>query len=445
MAAPSTGISRRDPPWLRLYAICFGVFIGLVFLKFPNPPILENMAAAPTNGWEWMLVSWPVRYAYPLMALLLVAGLPLMRWPAGLKWQFGLLPLAWLVWLWFSAQFSIVPALSRLTCIHFTVGVICFYLGLLIVGRLKEPGWMLVGMMACFALVLLSGWDQHFGGLERSRNYFKLYVQPTQPNFDPDMLRRMETNRIFATLFYPNSLAGLLLLVTPAVIGFVADARQWLTAGARGLLSALLLCAALGCMAWSGSKAGWLLTLGVGVLVLWRLPVQRQLKISVIVSLIVLGGIGFVAKYHGFFQRGATSVVARFEYWKAAANNALAHPGVGSGPGSFAKVYDRVRPPGAEMARLTHNDYLQQFSDSGLIGGVLFLGLVGWVVWRAWERQKEQSWLIFGIGAGLVAFAAQSLLEFGFYVPATAWCWFALAGWLVAQGGLRVDKKPASS
>lgn len=445
MAAQSIGTSRQDLTWLGLYAICFGMFIGLAFLKFPNPPILEHLAIAPTNGWEWALVSWPVRYAYPLMALLVVAGLPMMRWPAGLKWQFGLLPLAWLAWLGFSAQFSIVPGLSRLTCAHFTIGVTCFYLSLLISGRLKDPRLMLASIMGCFVLVVLSGWRQHFGGLEDSRNYFKLYVLPTQSSIDPDLLRRMETNRIFATLFYPNSLAGLLLLVTPALAGFVADAKQRMTAGARGLLVALLLCGALGCMFWSGSKAGWLLALAVGVLVFWRLPVQRQLRVGVVVSLIVLGGIGFVAKYHGFFQRGATSVVARFEYWKAAANNTFAHPGVGSGPGSFAKVYDRVRPPGAEMARLTHNDYLQQFSDSGLIGGALFLALVGSVIWRAWGRRRDQSWLIFGIGVGLIAFAAQSLVEFGFYVPATSWCWFAMAGWLVAQGGLKVDKKPTSS
>jgi hypothetical protein len=431
--------------WLWIYSICSGAFLGLAFLKFPNPPILEHMAVPPSNGWEWALVSWPVGCAYPFVTLLALAGLPLMRWPTGLKWQLGLLPCAWLAWLWFSAQYSIVPGLSRLTCVHFTVGIVCFYLGMLVVGRLKDPNSMLVGMLGCFALVLLSGWQQHFGGLEASRNYFKLYVLPTQPNVDPDMLKRMESNRIFATLFYPNSLAGLLLLVTPAMVGFVADAKLRLSKGARGLLVGLLLLGALGCMVWSGSKAGWLLTLGGGVLVFCRLPIQKRLKLGVVVGLVVLGGIGFIAKYHGFFQKGATSVVARFEYWKAAADNASAHPGVGSGPGSFAKVFERVRPPEAEMARLVHNDYLQQFSDSGLMGGVLFLGLVGWVVWRAWREQGNQRWTVLGIAVGLTTFAAQSFLEFGFYVPATSWCWFALAGWLVAQGGLKVDNKPTST
>jgi hypothetical protein len=427
--------------WMKLHAICFGAFLGLAFLKFPNPSILEHMATAPTNGWEWVLVSWPVRYAYPLLILLVIAGLPFMRWPAGLKWQLGLIPLAWLAWLWFSAQYSIVPGMSRLTCVHFTVCVVCFYLGLVVAGRFKEPDWLLGGMIGCFALVLISGWQQHFGGLEASRNYFKIYVLPTQEHVDPDMLKRMESNRIFATLFYPNSLAGLLLLMAPAVAGFVADAKQRLTAGARGLLIGLLICGTVGCMIWSGSKGGWLLTLGIGVLLLWRMPVPKRLKTCVVACLIVSGGIGFIAKYHGFFRRGATSVVARFEYWKAAANNALAHPGLGSGPGSFAKVYERVRPPEAEMARLAHNDYLQQFSDTGFVGGVLFLGLAGWVIWRARGKWVSQSWLVFGVAVGLAAFAMQSVLEFGFYVPATSWCWFAMAGWLVAQDGLGVDNK----
>jgi len=428
-----------------MYATMFGLFLGLCFLKFPNPPLLEHLSTPPSNGWEWALTSWPVRYAYPLVGLLVLAGLPLMRWPSRLKWQLGVFPIAWLLWVWATVPFSIDAGISRLTCVHFTVGVICFYLGLLVAGRMSRPTYLAAGLVIPFSLVLVAGWEQHFGGLAASREYFMTYVAPSQDRLEPELLKRMESGRIFATLFYPNSLAGLLLLVAPVVLGLLATAREKFTVGARVALVSALGLGATACLFWSGSKTGWLLALAMGVLVLLRSSLPRRLKLGVVVSLVVLGSAGFALKYHGFFQRGATSVVARFDYWRAALDNVKARPITGSGPGTFVKVYEAVRPPDAEMARLAHNDYLQQFSDSGLVGGVLFLLLVGGVLWVGKEAGGKGDWLVFGGALGTAFFAVQSSVEFGFYVPATSWCWFGLSGWLVAQAGLKFDNAKPSS
>jgi hypothetical protein len=369
----------------------------------------------------------------------------LMRWPSRLKWQLGVFPIAWLLWVWATVAFSIDVGISRLTCVHFTVGVICFYLGLLVVGRISRPTYFAVGLVIPFTLVLVAGWEQHFGGLAASREYFMAHVAASQDRLDPELLKRMESSRIFATLFYPNSLAGLLLLVAPVVLGLFATASERFTFGARVALVSALGLGAAACLFWSGSKTGWLLALGMGVLVLLRSNLPRRLKLGVAVSLIVLGSAGFAVKYHGFFQRGATSVVARFDYWQAALANIQARPITGSGPGTFVKVYETVRPPEAEMARLAHNDYLQQFSDSGLVGGVLFLLMVGGVLWVGNAAGRKGDWLVLGVALGTAFFAAQSLVEFGFYVPATSWCWFGLSGVLVAQAGLKFDNAKPSS
>jgi O-antigen ligase len=157
--------------------------------------------------------------------------------------------------------------------------------------------------------------------------------------------------------------------------------------------------------------------------------------------LVIAGTAGFVARYLGFFQRGATSVVARFDYWTAACKNIAMNPVLGSGPGTFATVYLELKSPEAEMARLVHNDYLQQASDSGVPAGLLFTGFMIWVLWVSRWAWTRGGWTAFGAWLGLGVFALQSGVEFGFYVPATAWCWFALAGWLVGQGGLRFDNR----
>lgn len=431
---PKGGTPNGDWP-LKIFALAFGGFLGLALLKFPNPPVVDHLISAPANEWEWALSPWPARFAYPLLGLLALCGLALMRWPGNVSKLAACLPLAWLLWVGLSATQTIDAAITTVTLVHFALCVVCFYLGLLVVGRLKQAGWLFAGLVVAFLFVLASGLQQHFGGLEDTRKNFWLYTYPslTEPP-SPELLKRMKSERIFATLFYANSLAGALLLLTPFVLGVIADARERFTIGARWFMGVVVGIAAAGCLFWSGSKAGWLLALGMGVVVLLRLPVKRQVKIAVIVALLLAGSAGFVKRHANFFKRGAPSVVERFNYWNAAWQNVQAHPWLGSGPGTFAIVYKKLRPPEAEMARLTHNDYLQQASDSGLIAGLLFLALVVWVGIRTRWVWIGRGWGRFGVWLGLVGFAAQAVVEFGFYVPATAWCWFGLAGWLMAQG-----------
>jgi len=434
-------IAPEDSPLLKGFALAFGAFLGLAILKFPNPPVLEHLAVAPSDVWEWLLVSWPVRYAYPLIGLLAVMGIPLLRWPAGVDKRFAALPLLWLGWVGLSCTQTIDGRLSTLTVVHFAVCLFCFYAGLLALGRLRQTGLLFAGLICALLAVIASGWDQHFSGLERSRNYFFTYIHPTQPEVHPDLLKKMQSERIFSTLFYPNSLAGLLLLIVPVALGLIADARARFTSGARAFLFGAVLVGAGGCLVWSGSKAGWLLALGMAVVVLLRLPLQRRWKVLIVSVVLLAGAAGFVVRYAGFFQRGATSVVARFDYWRAAGQNVAAHPLLGTGPGTFGIIYQDLKQPEAEMARLAHNDYLQQASDSGMPAALFFAGTVGWILWATRRAWTERGWGMFGIWLGLAGFAAQSLVEFGFQIPATAWCWFGLAGWLVARSGLGFDNK----
>ena len=88
---------------------------------------------------------------------------------------------------------------------------------------------------------------------------------------------------------------------------------------------------------------------------------------------LALGLAGSCVKYSGLFQEGRHRVSsARFDYWQAAVQTAV-KTRFRQRPGNFSAPYAKVKKPESEMARLTHNDYLEQSSDSGVSGhGVLY-------------------------------------------------------------------------
>jgi hypothetical protein len=150
-----------------------------------------------------------------------------------------------------------------------------------------------------------------------------------------------------------------------------------------------------------------------------------------VAALILVGGVaGFFVKYAAFFEKGATSVSARFDYWHAALQTVRSHPVFGTGPGTFAIPYEDLRPPSAEPTRLVHNDYLEQASDSGLPAFAFYaLFIVGTIISSFPARQD---WLAFSLWLGILGWSLQSLMEFGLYIPALAWPAFAFMGWLLA-------------
>jgi hypothetical protein len=190
-----------------LFGALFGAFLGLALLKFGNPPIMEKWVTAPTNAYEFVLNSpWPINWAYWLFGVVVVLGLLSARWPADLmkgeksmRWLMAL-PLAWLLWQALATGRSIDARLSDPTLLHFVMCVACFYLGFLSL-RANSFGVFWIGLVCGLGLVLFSGWEQHFGGLEETRRYFFQYLYPKMPVVSPEYLKKMSSNRIFATIF----------------------------------------------------------------------------------------------------------------------------------------------------------------------------------------------------------------------------------------------------
>ncbi|HKI68836.1 MAG TPA: hypothetical protein VKA67_04555, partial [Verrucomicrobiae bacterium] len=309
---PSPG--GPEPLRVRLFASLFGVLLGISLLKFGNTCVMAKYFAWPTNIYEWAIDAWPVVLGYWLLGLVALVGMsaakPKITGPRWLIW----LPLVWFLWQLVAATHTLDSGLTRTTLAHFTTCVACFYLGLFALSHVRDLNRFWIGILGAFIIVLAVGLRQHFGGLEESRRYFFAYIYPGLKEVPPELLKKMNSSRIFSTLFYPNTLAGALLLLLPMVLVLIGK-DQRLTAVLRFSLVATISAAAMACLFWSGSKGGWLLMLLSGLVALLRMKFERKWKV-VLIAVILVGGLaGFALRYSPYFEKGATSLGARFDYW----------------------------------------------------------------------------------------------------------------------------------
>jgi O-antigen ligase len=428
-----------------LFGASMGALLGLGLCKFGNPVFLAHLVAPPTDAFEWLLTAWPMGGGQLMLLGLALFGLAALRRPSGVPRLLVLAPLPWLFWQWIATVASSASTVSVQTTIHLTGNVACFYLGLYCLGPVRgmRPFWAL--LLAGYVVVLLSGWQQHFGGLQATREYFEGYAPPeVRAQMSPELVKRMTSDRIFGTLFYPNTLAGAVLLLLPVSIGTLGSVFQ--TTPARRLALGLIVVLSAGGLVWSGSKAGWLLAVGLGLVALFRTRLDLRIRLALALAVILCGVGGFAWRYSDYLQRGATSAVARFDYWRAALQTARDHPALGSGPGTFGAEYARIKRPESEMARAAHNDYIQQASDSGVPGFLFYtafvVGTIAWTgrrVWVSGDRGRFWIWL------GLLGIALQSMTEFGTYIPAISWTSMTLLGWLLGTCANRLDTSSMGS
>jgi len=422
---PAPAPPRPNRNWEGLFSGALGLWLGLAFLKFGHPIILDQKISAPANRDELLYQAWPVAWGYGLLLIVFLLATRVGRWPAGVpRWVLAL-PLGWLGWQALAATRTIDASLTSATLKHFAACVVAFYLGLFALSRVERRAGFWLGLLGGFLVVLAIGWEQHGGGLERTRKFF--YEQSDWQQYPPEFLKKIASDRIFSTLVYPNALAGAILLVLPILL---AGGWRWTVGRAIGLrLGMLAAIGALagGCLYWSGSKAGWLIALGQGTVAFLRSGLPRRLKIGAAVLLALAGLAGFSARHAGYFQRGATSATARLDYWEAAWHTMVARPWLGAGPGTFMVSYRSIKRPESEMTRLAHNDYLQQGADSGVIGLLAYTGFwVGSLVLL--YRRSRGDIQLQAIWLGLAGLASQSCVEFGLYIPALAWPLFVLLG-----------------
>ncbi len=472
-----TTMSKKTPirpiqtdRWPTIFSGLAGAWLGLSLLKFGNPVILDGVIEAPKNFYDGLDQSWPVAWGYTMLVLVLVAGLKVARFglrsPSPIVW----LPIAWLAWQLVSSTRSVNPALTKATLLHFGACVVGFYVGYFALSQVRRLGLFWLGLLVGFALVLAGGFTQHYGGLDSTRQFVRENEQnhwsglpveelqalekshiliKTEDGYatHPEVIRKLEGKRISSTLVYPNTLAGVILLLLPLSLVVLGERCAGLPRMMGRVLVGLLGYMGLACLYWSGSKAGWIIALVMGAVMFFKIPFPRRLQLLLLGAFLILGLSAFFLRYEKYFQAGATSGSARVDYWRAAYQTARLHPVMGSGPGTFMTQYLKLKHPESEMTRLAHNDYLQQASDSGLIGFLLFCVLIiGSLAFLYRNSVLDGGWISNGVWLGLFGWALQSFVDFGLYIPALAWPVFVLIGWLWGMRATnnRIDRAPSA-
>jgi hypothetical protein len=419
-----------------------GVFFFITVVKLGIPVVLDS-AVSPPVDWRDAIFgvdnySWPVKWGYLLLIPVFLAGLFAMRWkrfPGKRRW-FLLLPLVWLGWEFVSATGSISPNLSGVTLAQFSACAGFFYLGLFALRGARNPWpvWAGLGLGLCW--VLHCAMTQHFGGLEATRKAVLEGKSGLSPALlaDPAFLGRLNSSRVSGAFMYPNALAAGILLLLPVSLVFVWQLTPKVRVGVRVLFVAILGGCGLACLYWSGSKAGWLFMVVLGVLALGHSTLRVRWRRILMVVLIVVGVIGFVFQYRESLARGKRSMEARLVYWQAALRIFQEHPILGTGPGTFGPAFGKIKPQNAEFARLAHNDYLEQASDSGIIGFLSFTTLVVGSIVLLYRyrfiRIDGFDTISFAVWLGLLGLFLHSGMEFNLYYPGLAWPAFFLLGWL---------------
>lgn len=429
----------------RFTLLITGFFFGLVFSKGGNPVIFADKILTPSNFFEFLFQPFPFSWFYLILPVVLLLNITYdFNWSRFTRNLLILLPIPWIVWQILASFQTVDLKLTSQTVYHFLACVACFYIGFI---RKKDflyfNPYLYIGVLSGLLWVIGNGFDQRFGGLEALRQNFERTIQSLPPDqrllLDTYEFRvKIMSNRIFSTFVYPNALAGGLLILTPAITYFVykLSSEKVKTPFFNILFPFIIILSSLVCLYWSGSKAGLIIAALIGVVLLFLSKLPEKIKIIISIILIVAAGGVIAFKYSDYFLRGAKSIGARFDYWNAAIKTALSHPIFGTGPGTFSISYRLIKPPEAEMARLAHNDFIEQASDSGIPGMIFYLIFVATAIICGFKTATRNR-IILPYWVGFFAWSLHSCLEFHLYIPAIAYFAFASAG--VLSGSCREE------
>lgn len=393
--------------WTRWQGQGFGWLAIAIFVTFTWLPYsYERMVS-----WAWIGL-WQLGFlVLGIWAIWMLRQrqLPFRRLGYGLDWIVGLIAIALLL----SSAFSLIPQLAI-----WNVTIAAGYGIWLYVLRnwLGKGGlslnrfWIgLAGVGTVTAIVSLAIWyPRYLAGAPRN----------TMP------------------LGQGNFLAGYVLLVLPLVFTWALSRQGWQRIA--GLVASLVLAIDLYS---TNSRGGFLGLLAVGVVATilfilrgrgkqqWQRLVGSLIVLAVVMGILLSNPrVQQLIKVASPNDTGKAVQVQldgeswdRVFMWQANLNMVKDKPIVGVGSGNMARVYNLYRPidvgTGASDVQQLHNTPVQILGELGLLGLSAYIALLGclgylWIKLYRKLSQPSDRWLLYGVGASLLAYAVSSLTDY---------------------------------
>lgn len=209
------------------------------------------------------------------------------------------------------------------------------------------------------------------------------------------------------------NLASLLCVLMPVLLIIILDdsfGKQ-----SKNICKIALFCCLAGLLA--GKSRGAWLTLAVALPIVSYIYMIKSKKVLIGFFVVILAIGGFFATSETFKQRlvSTTNIttdmsnVERLNMWQGAIHMGLDYPVLGVGLGGFEYNYNNIyKPEGAKDFMHCHNNILEIFAESGIVGLFGFLYLACYIFFKnfnEWRKTKNPySLMIWGAWLGFMSF-----------------------------------------
>jgi hypothetical protein len=226
----------------------------------------------------------------------------------------------------------------------------------------RQLRWLISALLVLTLFQALSGvFQYHTGtGFGGSLAFDQRTAPAEEDEDDPAVVRRVRGTGIFED---PNDLAMALVIVFPFLMTGILDsssglARRTLTVAAAGLLVYALVL--------TQSRGG---IVGLGALTaayFWR---RFRSKVAIAAAVAIVGAV-LLAGPSRLQEMDAAegSAQGRVQAWSAGLQMLKSHPILGVGYGQFLDYHERV----------AHSSFVHSFADTGVVGGLFFVGAFYW-------------------------------------------------------------------
>jgi len=341
-------------------------------------------------------------------------------------------------------RLTLDPVGSRESLLKFATDLTFFFLAVQLVGAAREGVRRRVGLaVAIYAfLISLLAIIQYFSSPDRI--YWSMSLPARSWSFGPYVNH--------------NHYAGLMEMLIPLAMGYWFTLRK---GDPRRVLLGLPLLLPIVSVLLSGSRGGLIALAVEGAVLLaalLRLPRThggrpiRPASVLFVIAVVAAGCIWVVpsanvTRLETLFQPKLAKEIGfgnRAEVALDAMRILRDHPWVGTGLGSFKRVYGQYQSfPDDNVWDHAHNDYAEELAETGLLGGslivaaiVLFLSLsFGGLLIRLTDGS---GWIPFGAALGCCGLLVHSFFDFNLHLPANAlWFAFCLALATTAPGPVK--------